>query len=310
MAGVCSSSMVVTQQSSSPASTTSPLWPTRVAQAADWPRLAEVWGKPEAWAGAERSLRRASWPRLSQPRREPAWFQHRLLACEAVLVAERATADRVLEGLDDRALLVESRQRVHLVLHVDYAHDSRQSTRRDHIEVEGLPLHFCELAATGGASARLIVVHDRPAGECGGRRRAASARALAAQSGGSLRKPWTREKKPDAPAEVVRVIKFISFSFIKPSHTLAWYQGFDFFHSTQSHTRSVPAAVRRCRPAALLAPQALAQVSAALRWVSVAVALHWVSVAVRSGCQRVSPSGCFRHLSSGFSLPRLGLGLG
>jgi len=98
-----------------------------------------------------------------------------------VLVAERATADRVLEGLDDRALLVESRQRVHLVLHVDYAHDSRQSTRRDHIEVEGLPLHFCELAATGGASARLIVVHDRPAGECGGRRREASARALAAK---------------------------------------------------------------------------------------------------------------------------------
>eukprot|EP00964_Phaeocystis_antarctica_P093102 scaffold60007_cov32-Phaeocystis_antarctica.AAC.2 len=36
--------MVVTQQSSSPMSETSPLWPARAAQAADWPRLAEARG--------------------------------------------------------------------------------------------------------------------------------------------------------------------------------------------------------------------------------------------------------------------------
>ena len=40
-----------------------PIWPASTAQPADWPRLSGAWG----WElGADRSLRRASWPRLSQ----------------------------------------------------------------------------------------------------------------------------------------------------------------------------------------------------------------------------------------------------
>ena len=51
------------------------LWPASAAQAADWPRLAEARGSPEARSVPERGLRRASWPRS-----EPPCFPHRFWA--------------------------------------------------------------------------------------------------------------------------------------------------------------------------------------------------------------------------------------
>ena len=50
---------------------TRPVWPASAAQVADWPRLAEARGSPEARSAPERGLRRASWPRS-----EPPCFPH------------------------------------------------------------------------------------------------------------------------------------------------------------------------------------------------------------------------------------------
>ena len=52
-----------------PVSKTRPIWPAGAAQVADWPRLPDAWGQPSAYSGAERCLRRASWPKT-----EPVCF--------------------------------------------------------------------------------------------------------------------------------------------------------------------------------------------------------------------------------------------
>eukprot|EP00964_Phaeocystis_antarctica_P033950 scaffold19278_cov30-Phaeocystis_antarctica.AAC.1 len=50
---------------------TGPIGPASAAQVADWPRLAEARGSPEARSVPGRGLRRASWPRS-----EPPCFPH------------------------------------------------------------------------------------------------------------------------------------------------------------------------------------------------------------------------------------------